>query len=159
MADPLVGATPRYRLLATVLTCAATDCPCGQARRRAQGQVHCPRHRAVAPTLELHLRGASIRARCTTGCEGELVQAVANGDDAPLLALYGGELSSGHGRLLLESAVAPHVAVARPYTTVTRAGGPHLAVHRPCPPASSPTMHPHPWRVAWPGSGRGPGRT
>jgi hypothetical protein len=44
-------------------------------------------------------------------------------DDRPLLALYGESLSPDHARLLLESAVAPHVAAARPYSTVMRAAG------------------------------------
>ncbi|MDP8908635.1 MAG: DUF3854 domain-containing protein [Chloroflexota bacterium] len=123
MPNPLVGATPRYRLLATVLTCVAADCLCRQARRRGRGQVHCPCCRTTAPTLELDLRGADIRARCGAGCDERRLQAIADGDDAPLLALYGDGLSAGHAHLLLDSAVTPHVAAARPYATVMTAAG------------------------------------
>jgi hypothetical protein len=51
------------------------------------------------------------------------VLALVDGDDRPLLALYGTDLSPDHARLLLDSAVAPHIAAARLYSTVIRASG------------------------------------
>ena len=121
MADPRLAATVRYRLLATVCTCSDSSCPCSRARRRGNGIVHCPVCKSAAPTLELDVRGSELRARCAAGCPAERVQALADHDDRPLLALYGDSLSPDHARLLLASAVAPHVAAARPYSTAMRA--------------------------------------
>jgi len=73
--------------------------------------------------LELQARGGELRARCAAACDPERVGALAAEDDRPLLALYGDGLSLDHARLLLDSAVAPHVAAARPYSTVLRATG------------------------------------
>src|SRR4051794_35071915 len=106
MPEPRLGATPRFRLLATICTCSAGSCPCSRTRDRAAGSVHCPICKSASPVLSLDLRGAELRARCSAGCDPARVQALADGDDRPLLALYGDTLSNDHARLLLESAVA-----------------------------------------------------
>jgi hypothetical protein len=71
--------------------------------------------------LKLDLRGTDIKGGCTNGCDLDRLRALIDGNDAPLLALYGDSLSPDHARLLLDSAVAPHVAAARSYSTVMRA--------------------------------------
>src|SRR5688572_9399469 len=93
MADVQLAATVRYRLIATVCTCADTSCPCWRARRRSDGTLHCPLCRSDVPTLELQVRGADLRARCTAGCDAEQVQALAQGENGRLLVLYGDDLS------------------------------------------------------------------
>ena len=123
MADTRLAATVRYRLLATVCTCADNACSCWRPRQRGNGVVHCPFCQGTAPTLTLDARGAELRANCSAGCDPERVQALTDGNDGPLLSLYGDGLSQQHARLLLDSAVAPHVAAARPYSTIIRAAG------------------------------------
>jgi hypothetical protein len=75
------------------------------------------------PALELRVRGGALFARCTNGCELDRVQAIADGDDGPLLALYGDGLAPNHARMLLDSAVAPSIAAARPYATARSSVG------------------------------------
>lgn len=123
MADPRLGATARYRLLASVGTCPDNSCECRLTRRRGDGAIHCPFCMGAAPTLVLDVRGGELRASCSAGCDPERVRALANGDDGPILARYGNGLALYHARLLLDSAVAPHIAAARPYSTVIRAAG------------------------------------
>lgn len=123
MPKPRLDATSRYRLLATVCTCSDRSCPCHQARSRADGTLHCPLCRTGAPTLVVDLRGAELRGHCTAGCDQEQIDALLDGGDGPLLTLYGSDLSPSHARLLLDSAIAPHVAAARPYSTMIRAAG------------------------------------
>jgi hypothetical protein len=120
--DTRLAATARYRRLATVCSCADLRCPCRRARRRADGVVHCPLCKSATPTLALDLRDGELRASCSAGCDPALVGTLLD-DDTPLLALYGGDLSRDHARLLPDSAVAPRVASARPYSTVARAAG------------------------------------
>ncbi len=121
MSDRLLSAPIRYRLLSTVCTCVDKACPCWRARRRGDGNVHCPLCRSASPTLKLDLRGSELRAICDAGCDPDRLRALAEGDDEPLLALYGDGLAPQHARLLLDSAVAPHVAAVRGYTTVPHA--------------------------------------
>jgi hypothetical protein len=120
MRSTLLVATARYRLLATVCVCGDNACPCGTTRRRSDGAVHCPICRSAGPALELKVRGGDLPAHCTAGCEPDRVRALVDGDDRPLLALYGDGLSPNHARLLLGSSIAPHVASLRAYSTVTR---------------------------------------
>lgn len=121
MSDPRLAATVRYHLLSTVGICDQATCSCREARRRSNGVIHCPLCKSAVPTLRIAARGAELVARCTAGCAPERVQALADGDDKPLLALYGQSLSAEHAYLLLKSAIAPHVAAVRAYTTVIRA--------------------------------------
>jgi hypothetical protein len=114
MSDPRLAATVRYHLLSTMGICDQADCSCRLARRRSDGVIHCPLCKSAVPALQIAARGADLVASCTAGCASEGVQALADGDDTPLLALYGHSLSAEHAYLLLSDYLKTGMRAAFP---------------------------------------------